>query len=185
MTRIGVVCTAVLLWALIGLAGPGFAQELGGKGSFGASGGLMLFTADKDMSYKAQPRLLGHFNLRYVISPRLAVTGTFGRGWNSYSDRGDTLSLVEPVTAGLEYRHVFDQWPRYLPHAGVGLGMYSVYVRDYLTVTKDPVTFERRHTLNWGVNAGLGLEYFMTRAITVNYDFIWHHILDILRGGSE
>jgi hypothetical protein len=26
------------------------------------------------------------------------------------------------------------------------------------------------------MNVGVGLEYFMTRTITVNYDFVWHYI---------
>lgn len=178
MARIFTSCLAILMGAVVGLAGPGFAQEveLKGRGSIGASGGLMLFTADQDMSDGAQPRLLGHFNMKYVINQRFAVSGTFGRGWNSYAGRGDTLTVVEPVTVGVEYRHIFEQWPRYLPHAGVGVGMYSMYIRDYLTTTKDPLTLERRHTLNWGMNVGFGLEYFMTRTITVNYDFVWHHI---------
>ena len=179
MGRISAACLTILVGATIGLAGPGFAQEevdLEGRGSIGASGGLMLFTGDEDMSDKAQPRLLGHFNMKYVISPNLAVAGTFGRGWNSYSGRGDTLAVIEPVTFGIEYRHNFEQWPRYQPHGGVGVGMYSVYIRDYLTTTRDPVTLESRHTLNWGMNVGVGLEYFMTRTVTVNYDFVWHYI---------
>lgn len=176
MARITAGCLIILTGAALVGAGPAFAQELAGKGGVGASGGLMLFTADNDMSSKAQPRLLGNLNFKYVLSPRLAIAGAFGRGWNAYDGRGDTLAIVEPVTMGVEYRHVFEQWPRYLPHAGAGIGIYSVYIRDYLRTTKDPSTFERRHTVDWGVNVGAGLEYFMTRSVTVSYDFVWHYI---------
>ncbi len=176
MARISVAWVAVLAIAAAFVAGPSYAQELEGKGSVGGSGGIMLLTGDDDLSRSAQPRLLGHMDMRYVFHPNFAVHGTFGRGWNSYSGRGDTLTIIEPVTVGLEYRHVFQQWPRYLPHAGVGIGVYSVYVREQLKVTQDPATLEERHTVDWGVNVSAGLEYFMTRSITVNYDFVWHKI---------
>lgn len=167
---------AVLAVAAVCFVGPGFAQELDGKGSVGASGGLMLLTGDDDLSRDAQPRLLGHFDMKYVINPRLAVHGTFGRGWNSYSGRADTLTVVEPITLGIEYRHIFEQWPRYLPHVGIGTGVYSLWIREHLQVTEDPITLERRHTVDWGMNITAGLEYFMTRSVTVNYDFVWHKI---------
>jgi len=176
MVRIFVAWFAVLSIAAACLAGPSAAQDLDGKGSVGASGGLVLITGDKDLSRKAQPRLLGHFDLRYVMHPRLAVHGTFGRGWNSYSGRADTLTIIEPITFGLEYRHVMDQRPRYLPHVGAGVGVYSMWVRKSLKVTRDPITLENRHTVDWGMNVTGGLEYFMTRSVTVNYDFVWHKI---------
>jgi hypothetical protein len=175
MVRIFGAWFAVLVAAAC-LVGPGFAQELDGKGSVGASGGLVLLTGDEDLSRDAQPRLLGHFDLRYVISPRLAVHGTFGRGWNSYYGRADTLTIIEPFTMGVEYRHVMEQWPRYLPHVGAGIGVYSMRVREHLQVTHDLKTLERRHFIDWGVNVTAGLEYFITRNVTVNYDFVWHKI---------
>lgn len=176
MSRISMAWFVILAVAAACLAGPGFAQELDGKGSIGASGGLMLFTADDDLSRDAQPRLLGHFDMKYVIQPRLAIHGTFGRGWNAYSGRGGTLSIIEPITFGLEYRQVFEQWPRYLPHAGIGAGVYSLWVREKLKVTHDLVTLEERHTIDWGMNITAGLEYFMKRNVTLNYDFVWHRI---------
>ncbi len=176
MARISVAWFAVVAIVSLCFAAPGYAQELAGKGGIGGSGGLMLVTGDKDLSRNAQPRLLGNIDLRYVYRPWLSLHGSFGRGWNSYSGRNDTLTIVEPITFGVEYRQVFDQWPRYLPHAGVGFGMYSVYVREKLRVTEDPLTLERRHTINPGMNVAAGLEYFMTRSVTVSYDFVWHKI---------
>ncbi len=176
MSRISTALFAIVAIGAVISAGPGFAQELGGKGSIGASGGLMLFTGDDDLSREAQPRLLGHFDWRYVFNPKVALHGTFGRGWNSYSGRNDTLTIINPVTVAVEYRHVFEQWPRYLPHAGVGVGAYNVVVRENLQVTKDPKTEEDRSTLDWGINVTAGLEYFITRSVTVNYDFVWHKI---------
>ena len=176
MARISVAWLAILAIASLCLAETGFAQELQGKGSIGASGGLMLLTADDDLSRDAQPRLLGHFDMKYVLNPQVAFHGTFGRGWNSYSGRSDTLTVIEPVTFGVEYRHAFEQWPRYLPHAGIGMGVYSVWVREGLQVTKDRQTGERLHTIDWGMNVTAGLEYFITRSVTVNYDFVWHKI---------
>jgi len=176
MSRITATWVVVFTLAAGLLAGPAMAQELDGKGSIGASGGFMLFTGDEDLSRDAQPRLLGHFDMKYVLHPRVALHGTFGRGWNAYSGRDDTLSIIEPVTFGIEYRHIFERWPRYLPHFGAGIGVYSLWVRENLKVTKDPVTLERRHTVDWGMNVNVGLEYFMTRSVTVNYDFVWHRI---------
>ncbi len=176
MARMLVAWVAVLAIAAAFVAGPSYAQELQGKGSIGGSGGLVLITGDEDLSRSAQPRLLGHMDMRYVIRPNFAVHGTFGRGWNSYSGRGDTLTIIEPVTVGLEYRQVFERWPRYLPHVGAGIGVYSIYVREQLKVTQDPATLEARHMVDFGLNVTAGLEYFMTRSITVNYDFVWHKI---------
>ena len=50
MARVFAAFLTIFMGVAIGLAGPGFAQELEGKGSIGASGGLMLFMADDDMS---------------------------------------------------------------------------------------------------------------------------------------
>jgi opacity protein-like surface antigen len=176
MARISVAWFAVLAVASMCFVGHSYAQDLSGKGGVGGSGGFMLVTGDKDLSRDAQPRLVGNIDLRYVSRPWLGFHGSFGRGWNSYSGRNDTLAIVEPITFGVEYRQNFDQWPRYVPHAGVGFGVYSVYVRERLKVTQDPVTLERRHTISPGVNVTAGLEYFMTHSVTVSYDFVWHKI---------
>lgn len=176
MARISVAWFAVSAIIAMCFVGPVYAQDLAGKGGIGGSGGFMLVTGDKDLSRNAQPRLLGNIDVRYVSHPWLGFHGSFGRGWNSYSGRNDTLTIVEPVTFGAEYRQVLERWPRYVPHVGAGFGVYSVWVREKLRVTEDPQTLERRHTINPGMNITAGLEYFMTRSVTVSYDFMWNKI---------
>lgn len=170
--------TGVLLCGLMLAWSPGIeAADLVGKGSIGASGGLMKFVSGQDFK-NGSARLIGQAVFKYNFSSSLAGVAEIGWGWNAYPDAPEeTLAVVTPGTLGLEYR-MHAGSGKLWPHAGLGIGLYKLGVQE------DPGTYARAgdgaEILKWvsfGFYGKAGAEHVFDNGVSINLDLLYHHIL--------
>lgn len=172
--RVGPVSGAVFAlltgFSLCWAAEPGYAPGRAAIG--GLIGGSKLF-ADTDYSKDAEPRFAFSGNFRYVVNSWLRWQVSPGFFWAGYDHKSPlpfqdpndpddktkeyVLTLVLPVSAQIQATHWSGPW---LCHAGVGPGVYRVWVENRRKVLKDPVTKRLHKGFYPGLSGQFGLERF-------------------------
>ena len=149
-------------------------QSLAQFGSFGASGGGMLFLADEDASAGAlvRPSLQGTF--RYRFSRNWLGVGEFGFGWNAFESKGDTVLAVTSGTLGL-YRHL-SQLLDFDWKIGAGAGFYRWNYKFNGKSIRDPGTQLHLRSADLGLFGGMEAERRLTRHVTVVWTSQAHYI---------
>jgi hypothetical protein len=171
------VCLAAFLFGTASLA-----DDLSGKGSIGASVGIMRYL-NSELSEGANARPMLRLTFRYAWDNPLITVLETGYGWNAYGEGGDwagsdsvgTLAVVTPVTAGLDYRFQINS-EKFLPRVGAGLGVYLMNIRagrDRLS--RDPVTSADRKTHGLGFYGKGGTDYLINPSFVLNGDLLLHY----------
>lgn len=165
-----------------------------GKGAVGGQIGGSYFRLDRalgmkypkafgDYSEGARPRFAFNGNFRYVMSRRFRWQLSPGFTWSAYDDYGmpfqdlnfpadDTkdqvLTLLVPVSAQFQYTIQRGWW---VYHAGIGPGVYRVWVENRRKVLKDPVTFKLHRGTYPGVTGQIGAERFLRNITNTAVEF--------------
>ena len=162
-----------------------------GKGGLGGQMGVSTFRLDRaigsgwfgDYSEGAQARFSFNGNFRYVVSPVWRWQVSPGFTWSAYSDvdtafldlnfpaddtKDQHLTLVAPITAQLQRTLRRGNW---IYHAGLGPGIYRVWVENRRKVLKDPTTFKLHRGLYPGVVGQIGAERFMKGITNLSVEF--------------
>ena len=80
------------------------------------------------------------------------------------------LTLLVPMTAQLQYVTRRGQW---FYHAGLGPGLYRVWVQNHRKVLRDPVTYDLHRGLYAGGTFELGAERFLKSITTTSVELTW------------
>jgi hypothetical protein len=195
--RIGWVSLAVLVLlagATTCLAADGEPAYKAGKGGVGSQIGGSYFGFDRmsgngwfgDYSDGAMPRFAFAAQFRYVQSKHWRWQVSPGFTWAAYetgtplpmtdinapSDvhKDRTLTLLLPVTAQLQYVARRGQW---FYHAGLGPGLYRVWVENHRKVLRDPETLDLHRGLYAGGTFELGAERFLKSITTTSVELSW------------
>jgi hypothetical protein len=148
-----------------------------GRGGIGGQLGGSLFWADGDYSEGAKARFAfsGHFryvfsdHFRWQISPGFTWAGYTNQIMTPVADSSDpnfpaigpkksNLTLLLPMTFQVQYLVNRGRWHY---HAGVGPGVYRVWIENRRRVLVDPVSFKLHRGLYPGVTGEIGFERFM------------------------
>jgi hypothetical protein len=145
-----------------------------GRASLGVAFGISQFIADADYSEGAQPRIVTAGQMRYVVTDWLRWQIAFGHSWTAYSNgqpapftdpnfpadslKNEYLVQVVPISAQVQ---VMRRGTRWTYHAGVGPGLYRVWVQNRRKVLKDPVTLDLHRGVYLGVSGQIGAERFL------------------------
>jgi len=155
------------------------AVDLVGRGSIGASAGIMKFYTGQDFK-QGELRFIGQVLFKYNFSEHWATEVSSGWGWNAYpipNTDDDTLAVVVPTTLGFEYRDRLGEASPLLGHAAAGGGIYFLGVKDtYRTWAQTP---DGTQTLKWmspGLYGKVGGEYLWDNGVSMNLDFLMHYI---------
>jgi hypothetical protein len=157
---------------------PCFAADVTGRAYVDASFGTLFFISDDYMNGSAfdasiKPRLFGNLGFGYVFKPYLAASMAIGFGWQAYSHDDMLVSTVAPVTIGAEYRLGTG---KYVPKAGVGLGLYQWSVLYDREISRDPITREERRRTDFGGYMMGGVDYFARPNVVVSLEGVGHRI---------
>jgi hypothetical protein len=169
------------------------AADITGRKGLGGSLGTSLVIGDWEYRQHARPRFTGDALFKYGFMPRWALVGSFGYGWNSYSDEESWLSsedysslreslglgpdpvekvtVIAPFTGGVEYRFGKDVW---VPYVGAGAGIYQLNIYHDGRVAEDPRTLADHRTYNFGVYGRVGIEQFLSESVAMDYDLLGH-----------
>jgi outer membrane protein W len=158
------------------------AEGLAGKGSIGASIGVMKFASGDDWT-DGSARLIGNAVIKYNINNSWAVTLEGGAGWNNYGTSlpdslkfgsSDTLGVVFPITIGAQYRFQLNEgkiWPQF----GAGIGIYNLGIKDSPnTWARNTSTGDRLTWTTFGLWGKAGAEYMFSERVGMNFDFLFH-----------
>lgn len=191
---VGLAIMALLTVASACLAADGEPSYKPGMGGVGGQLGGSFFGPDRmlgsswfgDYSHGAMPRMSFAGQFRYVHSRHLRWQISPGFTWAAYrtstaipfadpnhqTDRvkDDMITLLAPISAQAQYVTRRGQW---LYHAGVGPGLYRVWVENRRKVLKDPTTFDLHRGLYPGATFELGAERFLRRITTTSIEFSW------------
>lgn len=174
----------VALGAMLTVAAACSAADLlpPGKAGIGGLIGVSTFKMDRimgaewfgDYSEGAQIRFAFYGQFRYVFKPWFRVQVGPGFTWAGYDgsapipfrdprfpddpDKREYLTCVLPVSLQAQYLLRRGQW---IYHAGIGPGIYRVWVQNNREVLKDPVTLDLHRGLYGGFSSQLGAEYFL------------------------
>jgi hypothetical protein len=176
MKRLALILAAGLM--LINLSAE--AVELEGRGSVGASAGMMRFIGGDQFGDSPNARFIFQGMFRYNFTENWSGVLESGWGWNSYSsndpDVSDTLATVIPTTVGAQYRFQLKEtnwWPTF----GGGIGLYAMGVKD------SPSTWassnQGTERLTWtgpGFYGKGGIEYIFDSGAAINIDFLYHFL---------
>ena len=179
--RVGIAGVALLT---VALACPAFSDPnyAPGKGGIGGAMGGSYFRLDRtfgadwfgDYSAGAQARFSFDGNFRYVINRNFRWQLGPGFTWSAYSNvdtafrdinfptertKDQNLTLVTPITAQLQYTIRRGQW---IYHAGLGPGVYRVWVENHRKVLKDPTTLKLHRGVYPGAVVQFGAERFLS-----------------------
>lgn len=195
--RIGWVSLAALVLLTVAstcLAADGEPAYKAGKGGVGGQIGGSYFGFDRmsgngwfgDYSDGAMPRFAFGAQFRYVHSNHWRWQVSPGFTWSAYETAtplpmtdlnapGDeykdrTLTLLMPITAQLQYVARRGQW---FYHAGLGPGLYRVWVQNHRKVLRDPETLDLHRGLYAGGTFELGAERFLKSITTTSVEFSW------------
>lgn len=177
---VGLATAAMLMTASFSQAAePGYES---GKGGIGGLAGVSYFRFDRAFgadwfdaySAGAQMRFSFAAQFRYVFSDRLRLQVSPGFTWAAYGsrypapfgdlnfpddqDKSDYLTLLVPVSAQLQYVIRSDWW---VYHAGIGPGVYRVWVQNHRKVLKDPESLRLHRGLYPGATVQFGAERFL------------------------
>lgn len=195
--RIGWVSLAVLVLLTVAstcLAADGEPAYKAGKGGVGGQIGGSYFGFDRmfgngwfgDYSDGAMPRFAFAAQFRYVQSNHWRWQVSPGFTWSAYETgtplpmtdlnapadltKDRTLTLLLPVTAQLQYVVRRGQW---FYHAGLGPGVYRVWVQNHRKVLRDPETYDLHRGLYPGGAFELGAERFLKSITTTSVELTW------------
>jgi hypothetical protein len=182
----------VLGMAVLTATGAG-AADITGRQGLGGSIGTSLMIGDWEYRTHARPRLTGDAVFKYGFRPRWAFVGSFGYGWNSYTDEESWLSspdysdvreslgldpegvekvtVIAPFLGGVEYRFGKDVW---VPYVGAGAGVYQLNVYFDGRVAEDPRTLADHRTYNFGLYGRVGSEQFLSESVAMDYELLGH-----------
>jgi opacity protein-like surface antigen len=173
-----------VLGLAIFLAGQAVAADLTGMLSLGGSIGSSLMIGDSEYRAHARPRLTFDAVFKYMLRPRMAIVGMFGYGWNGYTSEEswqsglppegvDKQTVIAPFTGGLEFRFGEEGW---VPYVGAGGGIYMLQLFHERRVAEDPRTQARHRSYDFGLYGRIGIEQFVTEAMSVDYEVLGHAI---------
>jgi len=137
-------------------------------------------------SVGAEPRFSLAASFRYVMTRHLRWQVSPGFLWTGYSKRGipapmydenfptdpykdHYLTIVAPAQAQIQYLIHKKPW---LFHAGVGGGVYRLWVENHRKVLKDPVTFVKHTGVYPGASFEFGAEHFMKSLPNTSVEFV-------------
>lgn len=174
MKRAGTIATLAVL--LLMTAAAAHAADVTGRGMIGGSAGPMVFLSGESLS-DGEARLMGQFSIKYPFSPTLAAIADVGWGWNTLSSGDqDTMMIVVPLTAGLEYRMRYGE-SKLWPHLGAGLGLYSYRVaHTYRSTSQDEVSGEEITWSSLGLFLKAGGDIVFENFAAVNLDLVFHQV---------
>jgi hypothetical protein len=158
--------------------GPGFAAIGGGIG-------VSQFTGSEDYSAGAEMRLAFAGRWRYQWSRSLRLEIGTGFTWAGYDQsepapfvdprpgadidgKGEWLTLLVPTSAQIQYLRPSGWW---LYHAGIGPGIYRVWVQNERDVVEDPITFKPHRGVYPGFSFQIGAERFFRGLTTTSIEF--------------
>jgi hypothetical protein len=191
---VSLAAVALLTVASACLAAEGEPSYKPGMGGVGGQFGGSYFGVDRmlggewfaDYSHGAMPRFSFAGQFRYVHSRHLRLQVSPGFTWTTYKTstvlpftdlnhedvtvKDDVLTLLAPMSAQVQYVTRRGQW---LYHAGVGPGLYRVWIEDRRKVLKDPETMKLHRGLYPGATFELGFERFLRRITTTSVEFSW------------
>jgi hypothetical protein len=145
----------------------------GRAGIGGWLGGSWIWAQD-DYSEGALPRFnfVGSFRYQMKLSWRLQISPGFT--WNAYTKHADPpyydpaepgdytkqhyLTLLTPVTAQIQWTGNGKNW---IPHVGVGPGVYRVQIEHDRNDLLDPVTFAVHRGAYLGATVEVGAEHYL------------------------
>lgn len=186
LSTAAMLITASLAWA----AEPAYEA---GKGGIGGQVGVSYFRFDRafgsdwfgDYSAGAQLRFSFAGQFRYAMTDHLRLQVSPGFTWSAYgsrypapvfdlnfpedNDKSNYLTLVVPVTAQFQYVIKRDWW---LYHAGVGPGLYRVWVENHRKVLKDPVSLRLHRGIYPGGTVEFGAERFFKSLPTTSIEAV-------------
>ncbi len=190
---VGVVGIAGSMLSMCVVAPTIDAAEITGRKMLGGSVGTSLMIGDWEYRTHARPRITGDAMFKWGLRPRWALVGTFGYGWNSYTDEElwlssdayadvrveqglgpepvEKVAVVAPFTVGGEYRFGQDVW---VPYVGAGLGVYQLNVYFDGRVAEDPRTLADHRTYNFGLYGRAGIEQFLSESVSLDYEALLH-----------
>jgi outer membrane protein W len=177
MKRVGIALTLTALCLAASGAG---ALDLAKKGGIGGSGGIMTFTSGEDFSTDNRVRFVGQAVFKYNFTQNLAAVLESGFGWNSYDsgseEVNDTLAVVIPTTLGAMYRIQYGD-SKFWPHAGAGLGLYSLGIKDsFRSWANGNMGTERLTWTSPGGYLRVGGEYLFENGAAINVEVLFHSI---------
>lgn len=191
---VGFAVTALLTVASACLAAEGDPSYKPGMGGVGGQLGASYFGVDRmignswfgDYSHGAMPRISFAGQFRFVQSRRIRWQVSPGFTWTAYKTatvipfpdpnqpetrvKDDMLTLMAPISAQVQLVTRRGQW---LYHAGVGPGVYRVWVQNDRKVLKDPATFKLHRGVYPGATFEIGAERFLRRITTTSVGFTW------------
>ncbi len=176
-------------------ARPPVARPMGatpGTGSIGGMlGGSYLYAAD-DYAHGAQPRMSFSAAFRYTMRPWLRWQVSPGFAWAAYTNtepvpfrdpayptertKDHHLALLLPSTVQLQLLSAHGAW---LFHAGVGSGVYRVWLENHRKVVKDPSSLKLHRGLYPGISGEVGAERYLKSlpAVSVEGSATSHYAL--------
>lgn len=186
LLTVGVASLALFLSGSVGHAQESAEPDSGatpGRAAIGAAFGASQFVADADYSEGAQPRIVSSGRFRYVVNNWLRLQFEIGHTWTAYANDepapfsdlnfpADSLKneyLVQVVPLEMQFQ-VLRRGPKWIYHAGIGPGLYRVWVENRRKVLKDPVTFDLHRGLYWGVGGQIGAERFFTSLPSTSFE---------------
>jgi hypothetical protein len=199
--RFGWVSLAALVLLTVAstcLAADGEPAYKAGKGGIGGQIGGSYFGFDRmfggdwfgDYSDGAMPRAGFAAQFRYVQSRHWRWQVSPGFTWSAYKTGTDlpftdvnapadrvkdrVLTLVVPITAQMQYVMRRGQW---FYHAGVGPGLYRVWIENHRKVLRDPETLRLHRGLYAGGTFELGVERFLKSITTTSIEASWSNHL--------
>ena len=166
----------------ISMSTPSFGEGLAGKGSIGASAGVIKFASGDDWK-DGSTRLMGNVVIKYNVNNSWAVTLEGGAGWNNYGTSlpdslkfgsSDTLGVVFPITLGAQYRFQMNE-TKIWPHVSGGVGIYNLGIKDSPnTWARNTSTGDRLTWTTFGFWGKAGAEYMFNDSVSMNFDFLYH-----------
>ncbi len=191
---VSLTAVALLTVASACLAAEGDPSYKPGVGSVGGQFGGSYFGVDRmmgsewfgDYSHGAMPRFSMAGQFRYVQSRHVRWQLSPGFTWAAYRThtvipfrdlnhpatlvKDDMIALLAPMTAQAQYVTRRGQW---FYHAGIGPGLYRVWIENQRKVLKDPETMKVHRGLYPGASFELGAERFLRRITTTSVEFTW------------
>lgn len=155
-----------------------------GRAAIGAALGVSQFIADADYSEGAQPRLAFAGVFRYVMTPGWRLQIAVGHTWTAYeqatpepfedpnfpadSTKDEYLTQLVPASLQIQYLMKRGNW---VYHAGVGPGLYRVWVQNRRKVLKDPVSLDLHRGVYTGMSGQIGAERFLVNLPSTSVEF--------------
>src|SRR4029453_6986931 len=191
-----VLLVGLALFAVLAVASPCLAASdstgaAPGRGGIGGLIGGSFMLVDADYSKGALPRFdfAGHW--RYVFSRSFRMQVSPGFTWSGYAQeepipftdprypadqtKHNMLTLIVPISGQIQYTRHRGPW---VYHAGLGPGVYRVWVENRRKVLKDPTTFAVHRGTYPGGTAEIGAERFFKAlpSTSVEVQTVFHFI---------